>query len=153
MPPRHGTYGRLKIIKPQATLWVSLDNPRAVVGRSREDSRGQPTGVDIALNDSHVSNPHAAFEFEQAGGEFEGGDCWRCSVRDLRSSNGTIVDGTLLKPKTKGKKSLPGGGSHERSVQLTSGVSTVEVWLNGASRAIARLLTCSSIGSRDSLLC
>ena len=143
MPPRHGTYGRLKIIKPQATLWVSLDNPRAVVGRSREDSRGQQTGVDIALNDSHVSNPHAAFEFEQAGGE--GGDCWRCSVRDLRSSNGTIVDGTLLKPKTKGKKSLPVGGSHERSVQLTSGVSTVDVWLNGVNRAIAHLLTCKGI--------
>ena len=84
-----------------------------------------------------------AFEFEQAGGE--GGDCWRCPVRDLRSSNGTIVDGTLLKPKTKGKKSLPVGGSHERSVQLTSGVSTVEVWLNGVNRAIAHLLTCKGI--------
>ena len=150
MPPRHGTYGRLKIIKPQATLWVSLDRPRAVVGRSTADSRGQPTGVDIALNDSHVSNPHAAFEFEQAGA---GGGEWRCSVRDLRSSNGTIVDGTLLKPKTKGNKSLSGGGgSHERGVQLTSGVSTVEVWLNGANRVAPQLLTCNSKGSQAQLL-
>eukprot|EP01043_Picozoa_sp_COSAG02_P073579 COSAG02_NODE_14362_length_1280_cov_1.475021_2_plen_95_part_00 len=49
-------------------------------------------------------------------------------MQDLRSSNGTIVDGTLLKTKKKGKKKPVGGTC---SVDLTSGVSTVEVWLNG----------------------
>ena len=88
--------------------------------------RGQPTGVDIALNDSHVSNPHAAFEFDA---EDEQASTCRCSVQDLCSSNGTIVDGTLLKSKKKGQKRRASSGS--RSVELTSGVSTVEIWLNG----------------------
>ena len=89
--------------------------------------RGQPTGVDIALNDSHVSNPHAAFEFTSDPGD-EQAPC-RCLVQDLCSSNGTIVDGALLKSKKKRKKNLVAGST--RGVELTSSVSTVEVWLNG----------------------
>ena len=39
------------------------------------------------------------------------------------------MDGTLLKTKKKGKKKLATGSA--RSIELTSSVSTVEVWLNG----------------------
>ena len=39
MVPRTGVYGRLKIIKAQATSWVSVDTQRLVVGRAKEDSR------------------------------------------------------------------------------------------------------------------
>ena len=39
MVPRVGVYGRLKIIKAQATSWVSMDTQRVVVGRAKEDSR------------------------------------------------------------------------------------------------------------------
>jgi len=118
-------FGRLKIINKQATSWFPLAAPRIVVGRTLETTHGVPTGCDVALNHATVSNPHAAFTVE-------GGVCY---VEDLRSSNGTRVDGTLLRKPTKDSASW-----ECPKVELVSGVSTVEFWLTQDGAEVMRLI-------------
>jgi pSer/pThr/pTyr-binding forkhead associated (FHA) protein len=63
---------------PGAGVEHPLERPRTVLGRG--------PGVDLALPDPEMSRQHAAVEFE--GGSFR--------IRDLGSTNGTQVNGTLI---------------------------------------------------------
>lgn len=72
----------------EATL-VVLSGPAAGVEHPLERTctvLGRGPGVDLALPDAEMSRQHVAVEFE--GGSFR--------LRDLGSTNGTVLNGTLI---------------------------------------------------------
>ncbi len=64
--------------QPEVTVPLNLEEP-LTIGRERE-------GSDVVVADHHVSRNHCAFHFE--------GDRWL--VRDLKSRNGTVVNGKKI---------------------------------------------------------